>query len=190
MKLFGQTLPQSPWGQLQPSQQLIIVTVVVGLTVLFVAHKAILEPLGRQEHILREALGLAQQRADLSHPLDATHQLLQQAESQLLSRKRTGTVLRDISTLATTNGVTVDIITPQSPETLGQYAQPPIRIDATGTFQAILQFVRALETHSVPIRLEQVAIGLTTSQSPLSNEGPTSNALRARLLVSALLAES
>jgi len=160
------TWPQSPFGQLHVNQQLLLVSVIVILGGLAIAHQGIIQPQDRRRATLQQQLAVAQQQASLLRTCEATDHLLAQVRQRLPSRKAVTSLLQEITALAVAHQVTVNSATPQSTYTIGRYTQCPILVDATGTFTDILQFLNALERAAAPFRFDQVEL-----TSPLVADG-------------------
>jgi len=193
--------PPSPFGHLQASQQLLLVSVIVVLGGLALAHQGIIQPQDRRRAALQQQLAMAQQQDSLLRAGAAADQVLAQVRHRLPSRKAITSLLQEISALAVAHQVTVNSATPQLTRTIGRYTQCPILVDATGTFASILQFLNALEHTAAPFRFDEVDLvsSLADESSrerfgafpgPPDVPGTDPGQLRVRLTVSTLLGEA
>ncbi len=188
MKLFGRTLPASPFHQLQPTQQRWIITAIVLLVTLAIAHQGVVQPLQRRRAELDARLAAAEQRITLLRTIEATSQELAENRRRLRGRSDAASLLQDIATVATAQDVLVNAAAPQPTRPVGRYARLPIRVDVTGTFPAILHFLHALETAPKPLVVELV--DLAPQNAVAWADKTSSRTLEAHLTVSALLLES
>lgn len=183
MKLLGHTFPSH---RLEPNQQRWVITAVVLLATLGIAHQGILQPLQRRRAVLEAQLADAQQRIELLRKLDVTARELSENRQRLRGRSDAASLLQEISAMATAEQVVMNAAAPQPMRPIGRYARLPIRVDLTGTFPAILRFLHALETAQKPLLVEQLDIA---PQGSLAWADKTSRTLEAHLTVSALLLE-
>lgn len=187
MKFFGQTLPgTSPLHHLQPHQQRWVITAGVALVTLAIAHQGIVQPLQRRRAVLETRLATAQQRIALMRTLEITGQELAEGRRRLRPRRESGGLLQEIAALAARHDVAVNTVAPQAMRPAGRYVRLPIRVEASATFPAIVQFLHALETGEKPLAVEQVTL---TPQHAMAWAENTSAVLEAQIMVSALLVE-
>ena len=187
MKFLGRSLPPSPFNQLQPSQQRWVITAVVLLATLAIAHQGIMQPLHRRRTALEQQLAIAQERIVLLRALDTTSRELAENRQRLRSHGESAALLQEIADMAAGHDVLVNAAAPQAIKSAGRYTRLPIRVDVTGTFPAVLRFLHALETAPKPLFVEQVDV------APLGGAAwaeKTSRMLEAHVIVSALLLES
>ncbi|MBI4227011.1 MAG: type 4a pilus biogenesis protein PilO [Candidatus Omnitrophica bacterium] len=187
MKPPGRAAPFAGLTRLQPAQQRWLVTTVVLLAGLAIAHQGIVQPLRRRRAELDARFALAQQQIALLRALETTHQELRQSRQRLRGRGDSASLLQDISTLAATHNISVNTAAPQPSQPAGRYTRLPIRMDVTGTYATLLQFLYALETAPQPLLVEQVDLAASATSDW---SGATPRPLDAHLIVSALLTES
>ena len=185
-------LPPLPLGQLQTRQQHLLITVTVILAMLIIAHQMILQPTDRQHSILQQELATARQQADLVQSLATVTKVLEEERHKLPSRASTSTLFQEITTMAASHDVIVNTVTPQSPQPISRYARLPIRLEATGTFEPVMQFVHDLENSPARFHVDGLELvaqnqgaNIKSSAEPLTNPQ-----LQVRLTVSILLNES
>lgn len=188
MKLLGRTLPASPFHQLQPTQQRWIITAIVLLVTLAIAHQGVVQPLQRRRAELDARLAAAEQRVALLRAIEATSRELAENRRRLRDRNNAASLLQDIATMATAQDVLVNAAAPQPMRPVGRYTWAPIRVDVTGTFPAILRFLHALETAPEPLSVELV--DLAPQNAVAWVDKTSSRTLEAHLTVSTLLLEN
>lgn len=171
-------------------QQRLIVTVLIGLATLAIAHQFILQPLAAQRAALEVELATGKQLRTLIHTVEGTTASLNRLESRLPLRQDITSVLQTLSTLAGQYGVTLSSVSPHTPQGTGPYVRLPIQMEVQGTYPGLLQFLDAIGQHTVPLHVEEVEVSsprpVTTGDALAEDPVP----LNATIRVSALLRDA
>ena len=192
MKRLALSLPPSPFAQLQVRQQQALITVLVILTTLGVANQIVVQPLDQRRAILQEQLLAARQQAEALGTLRQSTRAVTQVHERLRSRNAITTLLQEIATLASHQNVTVNTIGPQPLQPIGQYSWLRIRIEATGNFRDLLNFIQVAEK-TESLRFDDVSFARQDDLGPVSRTGSPSATvpiIQAHFVVNALLRET
>ncbi len=185
-------LARSPLRHLPSAQQRLIVHGVILLLTFGVAQRWVLQPVEHRQRTLQRDLDTATQRTTILRSLEGTQRSLGKIRRRLPSRGDSSALVQQLATLAATHHLTIDAVTPQSTSAVGRYTRFPIRVEATGTFADVTQFLYALQTGTTPFRCDHldVAIASETWGPGAPKASPTSAAqLRMQLTASTLLRE-
>ena len=184
-------LPELPLGQLQPRQQHLLIAVAVILATLVIAHQFILQPIDRQRVLLQQDLAIARQQTDLVQSLATVTKSLDEAREPLRAKTSISALFQEINTMAVRHDISVNTVVPQPAQTVGRYARLPIRVEAVGSFEHVVQFVRDLEESPAHLHIDGVELMAQDRGTDIrSAEETAALQIQARLTVSVLLSES
>lgn len=193
MKLLGLELSDSPLTQLQPGQQLLIIGTIIALATLAIAHNGILQPLAQQQARLESELQTAIQKAALIQEMETVRQNVEQARQKLPLRSDAPQLLQKIAALAAEQNIVVNSVIPQATETVGRYWQHNLRIEASGSYNDVIGFCRALQSSSLAFTVTQMELSSDQAAGRGTRNAPEIDAaasLTLQATVSTFLRES
>ncbi len=142
------------------SQQILLLSVLVMSLTVLVGITAIYTPWRERRHLLEGRYREEEQR---THLLSVLHQqegqISKQEKTFLFTGGGTPALTREVTRLASKNGVAIESVIPQNEVPFGPYKKFQVRILATSTFPDLLNFIRALEKYRPLLKIDQLELG-------------------------------
>ncbi len=166
-------------SRINRAQYLWALTAGMLLVAAFLGSFFIQGPWQQQRRILENRFGEEVQRAELLKVLDNLNRQIGKLEEQLLFKGGTPVLTSEVTQLATNFGLEIESVTPKEPLPLSAYRKLQIEVQASATFNNLLLFLRALETHQPLLLVSELEIERrpparnADSFYPQYSQGPT-----------------
>ena len=146
-------------SQISRGQQLLFVTVGVGILTLAIGITMIQLPWQEKRRQLASRYSEEKERSELLVAIQRQKAELQETEEKFLLEGGATGLTGQISQLANQSGLQIDSVTPQPEVVAEPYTRFQIEILATGNLTNALRFLRSAEEHRPLLWVEQIDMG-------------------------------
>ena len=159
-------------SQIDPTQQLLLVTLGMGILTLAIGVMMIQMPWQERRQQLTSLYSEENERSELLLAIQRQKANLQEIEGAFLLKGGAPSLANEISNLANQTGLQINSIMPRPEVAADPYARFQLEILATGNLANLIRFLKTLEDDRPLLWVEQLDIGgpLTETSSAVFDE--------------------
>ncbi|MDO8730409.1 MAG: type 4a pilus biogenesis protein PilO [Candidatus Omnitrophota bacterium] len=172
-------------SQMGRTQQLLLVTLGVGLLTLAIGVLMIQVPWQERRQQLASRTKEENERSELLLVIQRQETELKEIESTFLLKGGATGLASQISDLAAQSGLQIDSVTPQSEVVAEPYTRFQLEILATGNLANLMRFLRTLEDHRPLLWVEQLDVEEPSKTEKISSS-TAQDQPKIRLLIGAV----